>query len=181
MATAGPNAASAASGWTNSSNVYVQDSTYATNSVSAGSNSATLKAQGFGFVLATDSTINGFTVIIWKRAAASLVMKDNSIHLLDSSGVATGNNKASGSYWSSTNTASTYGSSSDVWGTTLTPTDVNSSNFGVQLVAHNDDSSSWTASVDYVSVTVDYTAASGQPMQARSRLVPFVNKSRIGW
>ena len=181
MATAGPNSPSAASGWTNSSNVYVQDSTYATNSVSAGSNSATLKAQGFGFALPTDCTLNGFTVVIWRRSAASTVIKDNSIRLLDSSGTATGSNKASGSYWPASNTSASYGSSSDVWGTTLTPTDVNSSNFGVQVIAHNDDSSSWTAYVDYVSVTVDYTDASGQPMQARSRLVPFVNKSRIGW
>jgi hypothetical protein len=45
-----------------------------------------------------------------------------------------GNNKASGSLSTSdTDTYTTFGGSSDLWGITLTPSDVNASNFGVVI------------------------------------------------
>lgn len=184
MSTAGPNSPSAASGWTNSSNVYSQDSVYATNSVTASSDSATLLVQGFGFSLTAGATINGYTVVIWRRCSGNYDFKDQTIQLLNSSGTPTGDNKkyTTSSWPYPTNASRTYGSSSDVWGTSFTTTDTNSSSFGVKIVAHNNEASTTvTGSVDYVSITIDYTDPAGQPMVARSRLVPFVRKSQIGW
>ena len=68
-----------------------------------------------------------------------------------------GSNKASGSTWSTTtSTTVTYGSSSDLWGTTWTAADLNATNFGLRFAAKNTGAGTATASLDYVYVTVTY-------------------------
>lgn len=182
MATAGPNSPSAASGWTNSSNVYSSNDTYATYSIAADSNSAVLKAQGYGFAIPSGATINGVTVVAEVKASAAGLIRMIHLYLLDTSGNATGTDKTDYSYWTTSDVNHSCGSSSDLWGCALTDTWINNSNFGVSFQAYNGDGAvSRTAYVDYISITVDYTVASGQPMQARSRLVPFVHKSQVGW
>ena len=184
MATAGPNSPSAASGsgWVGLTQVYSSDDFYASVGVSGSSTSTALLVQGYGFSIPAGSSINGITVVIERKANVASYLKDYTIQLLNGSGTGVGSNKAdTGTYWPTSDANKTYGSSSDTWSASLTDTDVNSSSFGVQIVAQNTSISARTIYVDYVSITIDYTAASGQPMQARSRLVPFVNKSRIGW
>lgn len=181
MATAGPNSPSAASGWSNSSNVYSSNNAYATWTAGTGENTAVLKAQGYGFAIPAGSIINGVTVVAEVKASASSSLYTDQMYLLDASGNATGTNKAdAGSYWTASDANHTYGSSSDIWGCALTDTWINDADFGVALRAHNADVATRTASVDYISITIDYVAG-GQPMQARSRAVPYVRKSRIGW
>jgi hypothetical protein len=69
-----------------------------------------------------------------------------------------GDNKASGTAWATTDTYSNYGGSTDMWGTTLTPAQVNASNFGVVLTAYN----AWYegnayAYCDHIYIIVYYT------------------------
>ena len=154
---AGPRSPSTGSGWTSAGNVTASDSVYATNAISANSNSSTQTTTGFGFSIPTSAIIHGITVSIVRKASSSSVINDNTVQLLKA-GTATGNNKASSSYWGTSNGTATYGSTSDLWGGTWTAADINNSTFGVKLIAHNaNTSSSYTASLDYISITVTYT------------------------
>ncbi len=78
---------------------------------------------------------------------------DNTVSLVNNSGVVTGSNLASGAWPTGTST-STYGGSTNLWGQTLTPTEVNSPSFGAVLAANVANS---TAGVDSISMTVYYT------------------------
>ena len=61
-------------------------------------------------------------------------------------------------------TAAGYGTTSDLWGTTWTPADINASNFGVALSANSSGTGATrTASVDYIQITVTYTADTTAP------------------
>lgn|GEM_PF-2207982 len=59
--------------------------------------------------------------------------------------------------WPTVSAVKTYGSNSDTWGTTWTPSDINNSNFGVALAVHNNSLFQRTAYVDYISISVYYT------------------------
>ena len=80
---------------------------------------------------------------------------DEKVRLLDSAGAQTGDNKAdTSSAWPTTDAVATYGSSSDLWGATWTPANVNDSDFGVVIQADplNDD-----PTIDHVTLNVYYT------------------------
>ena len=84
-------------------------------------------------------------------------LKDNNVQLLKA-GSAVGSNKATTTTWGTTDSTITYGSTSDLWGTTWTAADVNASNFGLRFSAKNTTvgGASSTASIDYISITVQY-------------------------
>jgi len=101
---------------------------------------------------------------------ASGELQDNNVFLLKA-GSPVGTDHAGGVDWTTSDTTPTYGNSTDLWGTTLTPADVNASTFGVRLkVKNNSTTTSNTASVDYISVTVYYepipTASIGTSSQS---------------
>ena len=87
-------------------------------------------------------------------------IKDNSVRLVKN-GTIVGNNKAAtGTDWTSAETAVTYGvGTTDLWGTTWTPSDINNANFGLVLSVLNATAigSSYTASVDFIQITITYT------------------------
>jgi hypothetical protein len=153
--TSSPRAPSAASGWTNSTNVFTSNSVYATNAISSYGTGATLQATGFGFSIPSTAIIKGITVSVVRKASTSFTLQDSSVYLLKS-GSQTGTNHAVSGTWSTSNTTKDYGSTSDLWGTTWTAANINASNFGVKFVARAG-SSSATASVDYITVTVTYS------------------------
>ena len=84
-------------------------------------------------------------------------LQDLTVQLLKA-GSLVGSNKASSTGWSTSKTTVGYGSSSDLWGTTWTPADLNASNFGLRFAAKNvvTGIAVVTASLDYISVTVTY-------------------------
>lgn len=76
---------------------------------------------------------------------------DQTVRLLKA-GVITGNNYAqSGSAWTTTDTYTTYGGATDLWGTTWTETEVNASNFGAVFSASVQNG---TARVDHMRITI---------------------------
>ncbi len=156
-ATSGPNPVSTGttSGWTGATNIYTQNSTYATYAGS--SSTAYLLGTGYGFAIPTGSTINGITVDIWgfnSNATAANRMIKVSLTKTGNSTVA-GTTKA-GVTLPTANGQVTQGGAADLWGTTWTAADVNSANFGV-IIADNDTTIGGTLSIDYVLVTVTYT------------------------
>jgi len=93
------------------------------------------------------------------QGGGGVTLKDNSVQLLQNGSVPGGSsNEASSSTWPTSRGTKSYGSSTDMWNTTWTPSNVNASNFGERLTTTNSSTyTSETADVDYVSVTVYYT------------------------
>jgi hypothetical protein len=97
------------------------------------------------------------TVVIGNPTnGVNATMQDGTVQLLKA-GTAVGNNKAGSSTWSNTtSTTVTYGSSSDLWGTTWTAADLNATNFGLRFAVKNTGAASATPSVDWIALTVTY-------------------------
>jgi Tfp pilus assembly protein PilX len=163
----GPRAASTATNsgtgtaWTNPSNVTGNDTSRATVSPpTSGGLSQNLDITGFGFGIPAGSSIDGITVSVDKFASGSSVT-DYDVYLIKGGVSGAGDDKSSGSSWGTTESTSTYGSSADLWNLTWTSADINASNFGVRIKVRNGSSSARTASIDYVTVKVDYHGPPG--------------------
>lgn len=172
MGTYGPNAGATFTSdatlgvvaWTNPTNAAVQDATYATAVLLLSQISNYLKVTGFGFAIPADATISGVTVNIRRSGNTLNATQDDSVKLVQGGTIA-GNEKASGSLWATSDATATYGSSTDLWGLTLVPADVNLSTFGVGIAALA--ALAGTAQIDYVSVTVAFLGSNRLAGQVR--------------
>ena len=144
--------------WSNPGNAISSNTQYSTVAVSAGAISNYLQTTNYGFSIPTEAIINGITVTIGRfesATASGTDVRDNVVKLIKG-GVVSGTNLAvTGTDWPTTLTALAYGGTANLWGTTLTPDDINASNFGVALAVNS--SNSRTASVDYMQISVTYT------------------------
>jgi hypothetical protein len=146
--------------WTNPGNITADDTSYAT----AALNNATslyLRGTSYGFAIPANATINGIVVTIGRFENATgggRDVRDNVVSLIKG-GAITGINQASTREWpTGSPVAATYGSTSDLWGSTWTAADINASNFGVALSANS--TNNRIASVDYIQISVTYTTLS---------------------
>lgn len=144
--------------WATPSNAQYSDNIYSTTFSDSGSDPDYLQATNFSFAIPSDATITGITVGIEKKASSSIIV--DTIVKLVKGGTISGDNKASASVWSTSDAYTTYGGSSDMWGLSLTPADVNASNFGVVITGGVNTSSSANMYVDHIEITVDYTGGS---------------------
>ncbi len=151
--------------WLNPDNAKTSNNAYATSSIMNNQITQYLKATKFEFDIPSDATINGIEVDIEKKATNNDMIAgvvDNSIKLIKG-GIAEGDNYADVyTFWPTTDSDVTYGSSGDMWGLNLTPADINSNDFGIQVSAIHDMSPSAidTCSIDHVRITVYYTPKS---------------------
>lgn len=143
--------------WNNTFDIVSSNNVRATTDLmSNGDISYYLIATDFNFSL-PNSTINGIVVEIEKRdGGGSGNIKDNMVKIVKG-GIITGNNNSSGGNWSSVDTYSSYGSNSDLWGTTWTYTDINSSNFGIAISIKKNGAGTNDGEVDNVRITIYYT------------------------
>ncbi len=143
------NAGIGATAWTNPGNIVSDNATDA--SINAGASSQYLVARNFGFNIPSEAAINGVTVRI-EAAETGAGTESLNAQLQNDSAALVGSSKAN--TISGTGVAVyTYGSASDVWGATLTPTIVNNANFGVRFwftTVH-------AMTVDYVTIAIEYT------------------------
>ena len=167
MATAGPNSPSTAAddstvgtaAWSNTGNVTASDNVYALASPLNNTQSHYIKATGFGFAIA--GVVNGITVEIERKyAGGGTTVLDKSIKLVKG-GVISGTDKAALIGFGTADTYQAYGGVSDLWGLTLTDTDVNASNFGFVYSAVEINGIAVSVFVDHMRITVTYTAAGG--------------------
>ena len=143
--------------WSNPSNAETDDSNFAQCALTNPSpQSNYLKATSFGFAIPADATMNGIGMS-YKRSSTSGRGSDLTIKLVVGGSVS-GDNKASGS-WPATAAETTKGGSADLWGVTLTPAQVNASNFGGVIQAQK--SLLCYGQVYYVKMTAYYTPAGG--------------------
>jgi hypothetical protein len=158
--TAGPRIMSvdASAQWGSYSNLYAADGALANNSIFSYSVSAIIMAEGFGFSIPTGATITGVQVdVVGKASVAGYVSIPVAFNSLIKNGSPTGTGYLNSTTWTTSLATYTLGGPSSMWGTTLTPADVNSSNFGFAIKVYNGSSSALTAYIDYIKMTVSYS------------------------
>lgn len=152
-----------AENWVSTNNVKADDGAESTITVATFDSpdiSSLLVCYNFGFAIPTDATIDGITVEIDRRNSAGAA-SDNRVQLGKGNAFANlvGTNKANTALdWPASLTVATYGGAADLWGTTWSPADLNSSTFAVFLSVQAD-ANNTDIQVDYVRVTVTYTPA----------------------
>lgn len=166
MATQGPNGgAGAGAGWAGLGNIAATDAIYATQSVAGTAASTSLSTSTLGFTIPAGATINGITVAVVRHASAtgSLSITGSSggtgISLTKVAATPTGTAKLTGGGWGLVDATDTFGNAADLWGTTWTPADINSTGFGAILQVDNTNVAARTASVDSILITVTFTPA----------------------
>ncbi len=158
--------------WTNPTNIYAIDSTYATaaNSVN-GTSYFGLQATTFGFSIPSGATIDGIELTITRHASKATTYNrvyDANVYVMkDTSNIYS--KTANATNWPTTDADRVYGGSTDLWGTTWTPTQINASTFGARLRAAvyktTGGDATTTAYVDAIKITVYYTYAGVQNSQ----------------
>ncbi|MGV9004261.1 beta strand repeat-containing protein [Flavobacterium sp.] len=144
--------------WTAAGNIVDNDNINA----SVGSSSRYLAGTNFGFSIPAGSIIDGIELEIDRYASrntGSRNGKDNVVRLVKN-GTATGTNNATATTYSTTATTVTYGSSTELWGTTWTAADINATNFGAVLstTIMTGFTNPTTVYVDFFRIKVYYTA-----------------------
>lgn len=170
-------------GWTNPTRIENDNTLYAVgSSFSSGFGaSGDLKATGYGFSIPAGAAINGVEYTIKRTQEASFpshAFEDATVSLIKA-GIISGNNKAILSNWSLSTTTVVYGSSVDLWGLTLTSTDVNSPTFGADFNGQQSGASNAGGDVYYIKLTVYYTVnlGSARITDKQSRIV--IGKSKV--
>ncbi len=122
-----------------------------------------LKATGFGFNIPANSGICGLVIEIERSDGGFLSLgtglRDHAVRLVVANAV-TGNNLAAPGNWGTGDAYISYGNSTDelVWGETLTPAIVNSSNFGIAIAAKFNGIAALipSADIDHIRMTLYY-------------------------
>jgi len=155
--------------WTNPNNITASDNVYTYITVNTGTSAATLVAYNFGFSIPTGATINGIQVSIEAHADISGVITISSVYLGTWNGslfTTKGSSKSNSNGFGLSDVTYYLGSSSDLWGASWTSSDFNSSQFGCQISFTNMSSDPVSIYVDYVSITVTYTAGTTYQLTA---------------
>lgn len=118
-----------------------------------------INCTNFGFSIPSGATIDGIVASIVQRDANSSPPAWNHIMQLIKGGSRAGTNKGDDTTNRASSALYTFGASNDLWGLTLSPSDVNASNFGVSTSYAS--SNAIQMAVDAFWLTVYYTPASG--------------------
>lgn len=183
MATAGPNTGATATdaagigtvAWTNPTNAQVSDNVYATCVLSAQA-SHWLKVTNFGFSIPANATINGIT----QEWEVKTNVISGFVSLADAVKGGTIVNVATGWLSFQSDTSESFdvaGGVTELWGTTWTPTDINSSTFGAAYASNG--SRTDTFSVDSCRITVTYSTGIGVLTQGKLVRGTLVNRGIV--
>jgi hypothetical protein len=148
--------------WGTPTNAEAADSVFTTCAIPDTQIGDDLIGTGFGFTITSTDTINGILleVNVKQNTITGGGASDNSIKLLKA-GAAVGTSLAAGSVPGTAAATASYGGSSNLWGTTWTPTDINNANFGAAISFANSTGggTNRTVSVDFIRITVTSTPA----------------------
>lgn len=157
--------------WSPTGNAGADDSTYSVSSnyalaMPGGTTREVLRCTNFGFTtgdVPSGATIDGVEVVI-EAKGVGLAFTDDIVQLIKANAY-TGTDKGTNSntFANGTDTAFTYGGASDLWGATLSDTDVIDSQFGVAFnpAAVGFAMGTLTCNVDYVKMRIYYTVGGG--------------------
>lgn len=145
--------------WNNPSNANASGGgTTDTDAMSKDDVSYYLVASDFNFNIPLNATITGIEVVMTKSATpnGNGNIKDNEVKIIKGGVIRATNQKDNGN-WGFVSTNTTYGASNDMWGEVWTPSDINSSNFGVAIsVTKNGNVGTKVAQIDHITITVYY-------------------------
>lgn len=152
--------------WVNPMYITACDNTYTYAPLSYGSVlteiSDYIRADGFNFDIPLWATIDGIIGTLTRKASDANVITDYSVVPLKNGSVPAGSDekKDTSTWWSTSDEVKSYGSPTDLWGTTWTPSDINHiyTGFGVRAEFMPSYGSA-TAYVDCMKMTVYYTDA----------------------
>jgi hypothetical protein len=159
--------------WQNVTNIKSGSNTGASIQVLGGNSTFSQFAigSGFGFSIPSGATITGITftvgTMISSTNGGTVFANTNAVRLVKA-GTPTGGTKGPGSnYAASSFHDETWGSGSDLWGTTWTSSDINNAGFGVELQSFLNAiectrcGASYFARINNFRLTVTYSAALG--------------------
>lgn len=139
--------------WSNPGNITSSNDARATTGGTGENESNYLKATNFGFAIPEEARIAGVVLEVERSASSASKVIDKSIRLTVE-GSYVGDNQGAG-FWPASDAFTTYGGSTDLWGTTtLTPAQVNAATFGVGIAVL---APTAQARVDFVRMIVYYT------------------------
>ncbi|MCH8060389.1 MAG: DUF11 domain-containing protein, partial [Proteobacteria bacterium] len=117
-----------------------------------------LRSRNYGFTIPAGETILGIEVQVEVWDANATLDMDDSDARLAKADVPVGADRSIAGVWPSTRTVRTYGSPTDLWGTTWTPAEVNAVGFGFALQPRAlSGGTGAIAQVDYHRIIVYYT------------------------
>jgi hypothetical protein len=142
-----------------------QNATAANSSTSVTKTTYFLVGYNYSFAIPAGATINGIVVTVEDYQAGGL---QNSVwtaaYIRKADATFGTQNKKSSGVLPTAPTAENLGSSTDLWGEAWTPTDINDSDFGVEIcftIAKGTSEEGCVIYVDYIQITVYYTEAAG--------------------
>lgn len=146
--------------WENPGNASASDNQFAVATpTTLGDNSNYLIATGFGFAIPSGAAICGIKAEIQRRETGLYaVVTDNSVKIVKN-GVILGTEKKLAVEWPTSRAYAIYGSSTDLWGTTWTSSDLNANNFGVAISANlSGENVMPNANIDHIRITIYYSS-----------------------
>lgn len=155
--------------WEHLEGMYSDTANQAICSLLPGQNSDNVILNGFNFSIPEGSTIKGVKITLEKQGG-TMGFTDKTVKLVVN-GQPVGNNYARNDYWRTETTRTNYGSETNLWGLTLTSSDINSPDFGVMIqVANSDMGSTSTAQLGFLRVSVTYSTVSGESLTISSSI-----------
>jgi len=118
----------------------------------------------FAFSIPSNATIAGIILEANQRVSSPGGGIRDSVMLLALNGTALGSDHSDPSYWLDTPTMNSYGDSTDTWGYSWTPAEINDIGFGL-LYRVTNDSYDQPASLDYLAMTIYYQSGTGISVQ----------------
>ncbi|NUY80791.1 immunoglobulin domain-containing protein [Flavobacterium sp. MAH-1] len=143
--------------WANTNEILVLDNTASTVNLNSGQSSRYLTGSGYGFAIPGTATINGILVTIRRGSSSNNGANINDVNVrLMKAGTLQGNNLAvPATDWNNSWTNVNYGGTTNLWGSTWTPAEINNAGFGVGIMVDSD--ATRTGYVDSMRITVYYT------------------------
>jgi len=144
--------------WNSPNNAASSNDNYAwSGAIVLGDRTHYLFSTNFGFTIPSTAVICGITVRFEKRFSGLFGnISDNSIRLV-SGGTVVGSDLATGATWPNSDAYVVHGGSSNLWGRTWTPADINNSGFGVAISANLGGTFLLpVAYIDHVRITIHY-------------------------
>lgn len=165
------------SSWSNVGNILTSDDSRATRAFTFFSDYLT--ATGFGFSIPPTDVIDGIVVEIEKsRTSGGLnAVFDLGVQLTKDGAAFIGNNYANGTNWPTTEAYISYGGSTDLWGATWTPAEINAATFGVGIYVIGSN----TARVDHIRITVYHSAPLPITLSSFGAQVTSRNSVSLEW
>jgi len=118
--------------FTDTTNLLSSDDSRASAVLLLGQQSQYLKATGFQFAVPLDAVIVGI-MVEWERQATVLSATVDAASRLVKNGAPVGDDRSAAGNWPTTDAFQSYGGSTDLWGTSWTPAEINAAGFGAAL------------------------------------------------